>query len=111
MSRPKGMALPIETIVVLTITVLVLTVVIAFFVGGSSKPMAEMNDLEAFGKGCTQLALSPYFCDPAKVDTVKIPNYGGKSLYDACKARGFVQEGVSAEEKKKSCAQACRCPV
>ena len=101
----RGISLPIETIVIVAITVLVLTVIAVFFIAGAGEQTLRINDQQAFGEGCTRLA-TVYFCADPVVDeradwtNIQILNYG--NLEKACKALGHSTQDL--------CRQACRCP-
>ncbi len=99
--KSKGIALPIETIVIVAIVVLVLTVLVIFFVGGSGRQISAISSSEALARGCTTFVLPPYSCDVPRLPEVRIAGYEG-GLTAACAANGYTDNA--------QCAQiACKC--
>jgi hypothetical protein len=80
MKNRKGLALPIEMIVIVAIAVLVLVVIAAFFVGGVGR-LGAVGDGSAFGTGCDRLRTLGCTASP---NSVGIENYGepARSAYD-----------------------------
>ena len=115
-SKPKGISLPIEMIVVIAIAVLVLVVIAAFFVAGSRK-LGVTSDSEAFSEGCKKLigggctgyssnitvenyisAQQQYFDRPQRAGSLAI----------ACINMNKV---LSASTIDPDCRRACGCPA
>jgi hypothetical protein len=106
----KGIALPIEAIVIIAITILVVVVITVFFVAMGGKQAISISDYDALGKGCTELALR-YNCNAAQYWNVKIPNYDASAtgcnnngtFCVACKRNGY--------DTAENCSKlACKCP-
>ena len=102
----KGLALPIEMIVIVAIAVLVLVVVAAFFIGGFGKT-SSISASEALSRGCVTWKTTSANCATATSD-ISIqgydPNGDGNpnTLSDACNSLGYTIDAT--------CKQACVCP-
>ena len=120
--KRKGLALPIEMIVIVAIAVLVLVVIAAFFVGGIGQ-LSVVGDGSAFGTGCDRLRLVGCEVDP---NVINIGEYNEpqKSSLDPGSTRGSLQRAcynlnrivdTSIHPQSYSAAQQCRvacgCPA
>lgn len=97
----KGIALPMETIVIIAIVVIVLIVIMAFFIASAGSGAGGIRAQEVLGKGCTELSLR-FGCKASEIPKVNIPGYEG-GLAKACRDNGYTTD--------EQCAQiGCRCP-
>ena len=96
----KGLALPIEMIVIVAVALIVLVVVAAFFAAQFGTGANTIELQQAKSKACGAL-LSAYNCDPNAVNTIKITLSDGTSmtLMQLCQ-----KEGITTKE---ACVNSC----
>lgn len=86
----KGIALPVEMIVIIAICVLVMVVLAAFFVTGSGNQMSGIQLDSAFSDGCSRI-ITQYHCatDDATKNSIKtdLVVSGGKTFEKICYAK------------------------
>ena len=91
----KGVSLPINMIVILSIAVLVLVVVAAYFIGVFSKSGNSIGDQDAWNRGCGRAqarGCQTNDFNEAVSGGLTVPGFdpdgtgGDNSLFDACKA-------------------------
>jgi hypothetical protein len=103
---PKGIALPVNSVIIITLAILVLLMIASFF-GKSSSDLTTTQVTNAFNQGCSQLS-SSYNCDYEKLANIKtslIINGEAKTLLDVCRM-SFNNPSMSAFKCKKAC-QVC----
>ncbi|MBI5133610.1 MAG: hypothetical protein HZA83_02755 [Thaumarchaeota archaeon] len=121
----KGIALPVEMIVIVAIAVLVLVVIAAFFTGGVVGPFSQIELTNAFNKGCdiyrsvescsgllSGVIITGYtkgqssntvVSNPAAISLSSTPP--AVTLDDVCKMKGLN----TANDGKSDCAKVCGC--
>ncbi|GEM_PF-1997027 len=108
MKSRKGIALPIEMIVIIAIAVLVLVVLAALFIGGT-RPLSTVELDRAFANLCgsqlSNCAASPGQFQVSGVYDINgdgVPDQTTNLLTDVCGRKGLVTE--------EACKRACGCP-
>jgi hypothetical protein len=102
----KGIALPVNSVIIIALAIFVLLMISAFF-GKSSGELATTEVTNAFNQGCSQLS-SSYNCDYEKLPEIKtslIINNEAKTLLDVCRM-SFNNPSMSALKCKFAC-QVC----
>ena len=74
----RGISLPIETIIIIAVTVLVMVVVATFFIVQSGQSIVSITDDAALAQGCTELASRHSCDDQLGLNKIKISNYETK---------------------------------
>jgi hypothetical protein len=100
---PKGIALPVNSVIIIALAIFVLLMLASFF-GKSSSELTTTEITNAFNQGCSQLS-SSYNCDYEKVSEVKtslIVNGEVKNLLDVCRM-SFNNPSMSALKCKFAC--------
>jgi len=102
----KGIALPVNSVIVIALAIFVLLMIAAFF----SKSSGELDKTQvntAFNQGCSQLS-SIYLCDETKLSEIKtslVANDQAKTLLDVC--RMSFNNPTMSELKCKFACQTC----
>jgi len=91
----KGLALPIEMIVIVAVALIVLIVVAAFFASQFGGGASTIEKAHLKSQLCSTL-LTAYNCDPNQVENIEI---NGTTLWQLC-----YDEGIKTKE---ACAASC----
>lgn len=97
----KGMQLPVNMIIIISVAVLVMLVVASFFTGQTSFGFSSISSEKQLAFACNTLH-SQYACDQSSVGEVYVDD-GNSRFYLAnlCREKGAVYEG--------DCASLCGC--
>ncbi len=86
----KGLAMPMNMIVIIAIAVLAVVAVGAFFMLSSGGTISDTQSYTVFSNGCTQ------YCKPTLYETFKALNTASETnpaFAKACVNLGYVQQG------------------
>jgi len=101
--EPKGIELPVNSVIIIALAIFVLLLMAAFFMTGSSGlDKTQVNT--AFNQGCSQLS-SLYSCDHekmAEINTNLVVNGQAKNLLEVCRI-SFNNPIMSAFKCKNAC--------
>jgi hypothetical protein len=103
----KGIELPVNSVIIISLAIFVLLMLAAFF-GNSGSELDQIRINTAFNQGCSQLSTS-YHCDHEKVSEVKtslIVSGEAKNLLEVCRM-SFNNPSMSALKCKFVC-QTCQ---
>lgn len=113
-SRPKGISLPIETVILLILAAVVLAALLGFFTGVVTPAQLRAGIIQKQSSLCTQIVTADVNCNAEQISKNALPSVSGlpsKLMSDVCNkpSDSPICSGGSVQDCIRNC---CRtfCP-